>query len=183
MPIHQELMDEVTKRGRWEQSTYGLSEREYQAWRAQYHSAKRRSIPFRFTLLGWCLWWRGQLRGLGQSARRGRGRDCYVMARIGDRGAYEPDNVRCIHPGDNIREIPEDVRAIMVERTTATRKANGHPRGAHLKVRGDGHPKSHAVLTPIGRFGSIALAAEAAGITRAGGLHRVRRGVWQLADV
>lgn len=28
--------------------------------------------------------------------------------------------------------------------------------GSHLKVRGDGHPKSAAVLTPAGRLGSIA---------------------------
>ena len=28
--------------------------------------------------------------------------------------------------------------------------------GSHLKVRGDGHPKSAAVLTPAGRLGNIA---------------------------
>ena len=32
--------------------------------------------------------------------------------------------------------------------------------------RGKEHPKSHAVVTPLGRFGSMALAAEAHGMSR-----------------
>src|SRR3954467_5029195 len=35
----------------------------------------------------------------------------------------------------------------------------------HLQVRGDGHSVSKAVITPKGRFGSAALAAEAHGIS------------------
>jgi hypothetical protein len=50
--------------------------------------------------------------------------------------------------------------------------------------RGDGHPKSQAVITPAGRFGSIALAAEHYGLTRAGGLNRVRKNLagWSYED-
>ena len=102
------------------------------------------------------------------------------MARIGDRGGYEPSNVYAARPLDNARDIPADVRAVMVERASASLRLVGKPRGAHLKVRGDGHPKSKAVITPAGRFGSIALASEAYGITRAGGGYRVRRGEWTL---
>ena len=47
--------------------------------------------------------------------------------------------------------------------------------------RGDDHPKSRAVITPAGRFGSIALAAKHYGITRQAAFTRVRREVpgWQ----
>jgi hypothetical protein len=56
--------------------------------------------------------------------------------------------------------------------------------GGWLKgQRGDAHPKSTPVITPAGRFGSIALAAEHYGITRAGASHRVRKGLfgWHTA--
>ena len=62
------------------------------------------------------------------------------------------------------------------EKCTATRIATGNPRGAQLKVRGDDHPKSRGCWTPKGRFGSIALAAEALGITRQGAMLKIKRG-------
>lgn len=172
--------DEALRIARYQQATYGISERDYQAWRAQRWSAKQRRIPFLFSLLSWRSWWRAELAKIGPHAQRGRERDSYVMARKRDRGAYEVGNVVCVKPRDNMRDRDPDQVAQAVARATATRNANGKPRGLHLKIRGDGHPRSKAVLTPAGRFGSIALAAEAHGMTRAGGLARVRRGVWQL---
>lgn len=162
-----------------EQATYGISSYVRRQWKAQRDSSKKRGIEFRFTLFQWHCWWTGELANLGPEARRGRRRNEYVMARIGDVGAYEPGNVYAARPLDNARDIPADVRASMTLRATASREANGNPRGAHLMVRGTGHPRSHAVLTPAGRYGSIALAAEAHGITRAGGCFRVQRGEWQ----
>ena len=103
------------------------------------------------------------------------------MARIGDRGAYEPGNVRCIRPKQNNQDRPAEDKQAALTKRRATELARGVTHGQHLRVRGDGHPKSHAVMTPVGRFGSIALASETHGITRAGGLHRVRTGVWTLA--
>jgi len=177
----QQVDDNPVRIARADQATYGIPERDYQAWRSQYNSAKRRGIPFRFSLLGWRIWWQGELAKLGPDAKRGNRVGCYMMARKRDRGAYEHGNVYAATPRDNARDIPADVRVAMTEQATAACKARGKPRGVHLKVRGDGHPKSHAVMTPAGRFGSIALASEAHGITRAGGLHRVRTGVWTLA--
>lgn len=170
-------------RARQDQATYGISERDYQAWRAQMHSANCRGIPFRFTLLGWSIWWRIELKKIGPHAMRGRQRDCYVMARKGDRGPYEPANVKCIKPLESARDRDPDDKAAAVVRIAAVRAANGHPLGQHLRVRGDGHPKSKAVLTPAGRFGSIALAADHYGITRAGASLRVKRGAegWTYA--
>lgn len=169
-------------RDRWHREQFGVPERDWRAFRAHRDSARRRGIPFLFSLLSWRSWWRVQLKLQGDGATRGRKRDQYVMARIGDKGAYEPDNVYCCTPGDNIRDIPEDVRVAMTEKATKTREVRGVPRGIHLKVRGDGHPRSKAVVTPLGRFGSIALAADAHGITRQGGHFKVKRGDWHVAD-
>jgi hypothetical protein len=83
-------------------------------------------------------------------------------------------------PARNAADVPNGTRATMVERGDHTREAHGNPRGIHLKVRGDGHPRSMAVVTSLGRFGSIALASEAHGITRAGGHYKVKRGDWCL---
>jgi hypothetical protein len=46
-----------------------------------------------------------------------------------------------------------------------------------LRRRGDGHPKSRAVLTPRGRFGSMALAAKAFEVDPTTIHKRVRRGL------
>jgi len=166
---------------RREQAAHGIPEYSYQAWRAHRNAAARRGIRFGFTVLRWHLWWDAALLALGPDARRGRRRGEYVMARYGDAGAYEVGNVYAATHKENAADIPADVRAVAVERTTVARIASGKPRGSHLGIRGDGHPRSRAVVTPLGRFGSIALAAEAHGITRQGGAAKVRRGVWAHA--
>jgi hypothetical protein len=155
---------------------HGISDRDFQAWRAQWHSAKRRGIPFRFTLLGWVLWWHGELARIGDGAARGRRHGQYVMGRIGDSGAYEPGNVLAMPPHENARQRTDRAVVAATAKTTAARAAKGTPRGYNLRVRGDGHPKSRAILTPAGRFGSIALAAEHYGLTRQGAGLRAREG-------
>ena len=163
-----------------EAATYGIPSYVKRQWKAHRDSALRRGIQFRFSLFQWHLWWLEALAEIGPDAKRGRRKGEYVMARRGDQGAYEHDNVYAATPGQNARDIPADVREAMTVKATTMREAIGKPRGIHLRVRGDGHPASHAVITPIGRFGSIALAAEAHGITRAGGLYRVRWKDWRL---
>lgn len=153
---------------RAQQAAHGISERDFQAWRAQWHSAKRRGIPFRFSLLGWALWWHAELSRLGEGAARGRRRGQYVMGRIGDSGAYEPGNVLAMLPVENVRHRTDQSIADATEQATRTRAARGRPRGYNLRIRGDGHPRSRAVVTPAGRFGSLALAAEHYGLTRQG---------------
>jgi hypothetical protein len=174
--------DQTIRRGRYEQETYGISQRDYQAWRAQYHSAKRRGIAFKFSLLGWSLWWKTELAQLNPGSQRGRRACQYVMARKRDRGAYEPGNVVAMLPKQNALDRDQDERAAAIAKGTATRAANGVPRGLHLRARGEGHPKSKAVSTPSGDYGSIALASEAYGITRQAGFARVRKGKWSLIN-
>lgn len=164
-----------------ERETYGIPAYVHRAWKSQRDSARNRGIKFRFCLFQWHCWWNSELAAIGPDAKRGNRKGQYMMARIGDAGAYEHGNVYAALPQDNARDIPDDVRAAMKEKVTATRIARGIPRGQHLKVRGDEHPKSKAVETPLGYFGSIALASEAHGITRAGGHYRVKRGEWTLA--
>ena len=163
---------------RWHADQFGITKRDKTAYLAHRQSAKQRGIPFNFTLLGWVLWWRAELRKIGPEATRGTNRNQYVMARRGDLGAYEVGNVYCATPSQNMADIPADVMAVAIERIRATRAKNGSPLGSHLMVRGDGHPRSKAVITPLGRFGSIALASEAHGFTRQAGHYAVKRGTW-----
>ena len=165
--------DTVIRQALSDCATYGISDRDYHAWKAQYESAKRRKIPFHFSVLGWRIWWRIALAEKGPAAQRNRGRGQYVMARKRDRGAYESGNV-FVTPADR---HPDDKTATTVKITT-TRILNVCPRGIHLRVRGDGHPKSIAVMTPAGRFGSIALASEHYGVTRQAGAFALWRGAW-----
>jgi|HubBroStandDraft_5_1064220.scaffolds.fasta_scaffold48799_6 hypothetical protein len=163
-----------------QRAIYGISSYVYRQWKAHRDSAKRREVPFRFSLLAWHCWWNAELIVLGPDAKRGRRRGEYVMARYGDRGAYEPGNVYAATPGQNNADKRADVVELATSMATATRARNGVPRGYNLKIRGDGHPKAKAVMTDAGRFGSIALAAEAHVITRAGGHYRVRSGTWRF---
>ena len=160
---------------------HGIPDYALKAWRAHRSSAMRRGIPFNFNLVGWNVWWNTALKAIGPDARRGRRKNEWVMARFGDKGPYEPGNVFPARPIDNARSIPEDVRIAMTEKAMETQRRKGRPRGTHLKVRGDGHPKSKPVLTPAGRFGSIALAAEHYGVTRACGSQWLSCGKWQRA--
>lgn len=59
------------------------------------HGAAARGIEFKFTEIEWIAWWECQL-GSEWPKLRGRKRGQYVMARIGDKGAYEPSNVQCL---------------------------------------------------------------------------------------
>jgi hypothetical protein len=148
---------------------------------AQMRMADKRGIRFRFCYADWIEWWIAELNKIGPGSQRGKKRHQYVMARYGDQGAYEPGNVYAAHPSDNSADRSDLSWEIAAAKATETRNANGNPRGIHLRVRGDGHPKSKAVITPDGRFGSLALAGEYYGITRQGAGNRVRNGTWKLA--
>ena len=171
--------DEYT-RAKHEQSTYGIPEYAFRAWNAQRYNAKRRGIPFKFSLFQWDQWWHAALASLGPEAKRGRRLGLYMMARIGDAGAYEHGNVYAATAAQNAADIPADVRANSQIKATATMLAKGRARGVHLKVRGDGHPRSKPVITAAGRFGSIRLAADAYGISERTGRYRISRGFWHL---
>ena len=159
----------------------------------QSRSALHRGIDMQFTFEQWWTWWQIDNRW----ARRGCTRYDLVMARYDDIGHYHPDNVYCCTAKENCEAIdhlairlvkPKKRRAKSIRTPRQIKKMKllrrqryleKHPnskkrvnRNHHLAVRGDKHPKSHPVLTPKGRFGSIALAAEAYGLTRAGAKYR-----------
>lgn len=60
-------------------------------------SSKQRGIPFLFTFDEWLAWWLATGRYDEYGHR-------WVMARIGDRGAYEPGNVVCKAGAQNALE-------------------------------------------------------------------------------
>lgn len=73
------------------------------AYRSQKYGAQTRGIEFHFTYEQWIAWWEGHL-GPDWRLKRGRQRHQYVMARIGDKGHYEPSNVRCVSATENHKE-------------------------------------------------------------------------------
>ena len=64
----------------------------------QKQNAKRRGINFEFTYAEWIEWWGADI------TSRGKGKDCLVMARIGDEGPYSPSNTIKMLNQDNVSE-------------------------------------------------------------------------------
>ena len=157
-PCASELTD--LEHAKQDRLTYGISSRAFEAWREQRYSAKRRGIPFRFTLLSWWLWWRSNL---PNGATRGRRRGEYVMARKGDAGAYEPENVICITAAENLQAVDKNKRSSSCRETWRNKMASGYV--SHLSNR-ERHPCRKEVKTPLGQFESASLAAEAHGIPK-----------------
>ena len=77
----------------------------FQSPRGRYHqhkgSAGKRGIPFPLTFGEWWDIWQAS----GKWEQRGRRKDQYVMARFGDCGAYERNNVRICLAGENTDEM------------------------------------------------------------------------------
>lgn len=145
----------------------GAPDDAWNAFRNQRNSARTRGIPFLFDFETWWAWWQEEDRWL----KRGRRADHLVMARRGDVGPYSPDNVICITLSENSSQKSDEGREAL--RATAAASNIEKPR-AHLNTRGDGHPRSQAVITPAGRFGSAALAAEHHGIARQTAAYKAR---------
>lgn len=174
---HKSISNPLIREAREYAEANDLPEKAFQAYRSQVHAANRRGIAWQFTLEQWWLWWQAfdERHGCIRWDRRGRRKNQLLMARFHDIGPYSPENVYCGTASDNARDMGEH------HDYSATWKEWHANNDCWLKGRrGEGHPKSRAVITEMGRFGSIALASEAAGITRAGGLNRVRSGRWTL---
>jgi uncharacterized membrane protein len=71
-----------------------------QKYNRQKFNAKPRGIPFLITFEEWCYVWEQS----GKWEQRGKGRGKYVMARFGDKGAYEIGNVFIQLHGDNLKD-------------------------------------------------------------------------------
>jgi hypothetical protein len=88
--------------------------------RGRYHQhkgkANARDIPFLLTFEEWWDLWQAS----GKWDKRGTRRDQYVMARFGDRGAYERGNVRICPCGENTDEM----RSALPLRTRRGREAD-----------------------------------------------------------
>ena len=117
--------------------------RDYQnAWfktpRGRYHQHKgkalARGIEWRLTFEEWWGLWQTS----GKWEQRGRRRDQYVMARFGDQGAYERDNVRICLAGENTEEMrrglpPREWRGEDADKT-ADREAKRRLRENNVRV-------------------------------------------------
>jgi len=62
--------------------------------------AKIRGKEWKYTLEEWIAWWEEKL-GANWLEKRGRGKDKYVMGRIGDTGPYSTENTKCITNAEN----------------------------------------------------------------------------------
>lgn len=74
-----------------------------QAYWNQKWVAKCRGTEFCFTMNDWVAWWIERL-GPDWFKLRGRKKDQYCMARLGDKGAYEVGNIKCITNSQNVKE-------------------------------------------------------------------------------
>jgi hypothetical protein len=128
------------------------------AFKVQRYNAHRRCILFLLSFEQWLEWWGDDL------PRRGRTRDAMVMARYFDSGAYMIGNIYKTTQSANVMHMDHSRNSERMKVRNAERKRRGEPH--HLAARGDGHPKSQAIMTPAGRFGSMALAAEHYGVSR-----------------
>ncbi len=73
------------------------------AFAQQRRDARKRGIVFNFEFEQWENWWEINL-GPNWFTLRGHRKGQYVMARLGDVGAYHPDNVKCITAEENHHE-------------------------------------------------------------------------------
>lgn len=154
----------------------GLSREVYQAFRSHWSSAKKRKIPFLFSLEEWWLWWQtyDEDHGCIRWGRRGRNASSLVMARYGDLGPYAPENVYCATQSRNVRDIDQSRYEKPDQKVEFQKKREGGYVWWLDGKRGDEHPCSRAVITPEGRFGSCALAGDHFGITRQGAYLRAK---------
>lgn len=173
---HRSIIDPALLEARETLERLDLPDAAYHAFRAQRDAAKHRQIDFLFTLDQWWAWWQtyDHEHGCVRWDRRGRSKTDLVMARFGDVGPYSADNVYCATQSKNIADCNERDPGRL-----ARQAIDWHAQhDCHLKgKRGDRHPKSRGMVTPAGRFGSGALAADHYGITRAGAKHRADHGV------
>ena len=167
------VSDATLRQALHDAGTYCIPRYVCNAYRDQYLAARDRGIAFRFSLPEWRRWWWERL----GRAERGRLRSGVRMGLIDPAGAFEAGNV-CVVA---MPAIPKLSASEAHKQAWARRKASGDH--GHLAGKsGDAHPRSRAVVTAEGvRFGSISEAARAAGVTRATGFERVRRGVWRYA--
>jgi hypothetical protein len=108
----------------------------------------------KFNLKEWWDWWQID----NNWSKRGKGKDQLVMARFKDKGPYAKDNVYCATNSQNSKDTVHQPR----------KKDPNAIFTMHFKgIVGDNHPRSIAVITPKGRFGSLNLASQAHNITRA----------------
>lgn len=66
-------------------------------WQVHRTNAKMRGIEFKLTFEEWFCWWMET----GHYSERGNCRGEYVMARKGDKGAYELGNIECLQAQEN----------------------------------------------------------------------------------
>jgi hypothetical protein len=83
--LNPELMRDITRRLR-------------RKFLQQRTNARNRGIDFRLTFEEWRDWWLAT----GHVDERGRLRGQWVMARPGDRGAYELGNIICLRAEENV---------------------------------------------------------------------------------
>ena len=83
------------------------------------HSAKKRGIPFELSFEQWYDIWQQS----GKWEQRGRGKDAYVMSRIGDKGGYTLNNVFIQSNSNNV--IEGNMNRTITEETK-TKLSNTH---------------------------------------------------------
>lgn len=109
----------------------------------QKNAAKRRGIGWEITFAEWIGVWMSS----GHWEKRGRGADCYCMARHGDAGPYAVGNVSIKLFGDNIREARQIDWARRKQRKAEA--AQGGVMGADPRGESAGVVHSSSICPPM----------------------------------
>ena len=88
-------------------SKYRYSLRE--KYMTQRLNASRRNIDWQFTYEEWLDWWGDDI------INRGRGKHKLCMARIGDTGPYNPDNVYKTTLENNVKDMDQTIKTSIVK--------------------------------------------------------------------
>lgn len=123
---------------------------------AQCWNCKRRGVAMGFGIVAWWRWWQEPAPdGAGTRwQRRGNKRGSLMMLRLNDAGGYEPGNVYCGTPADNVRDAWGSKPRQPSEKTLL---AGSAALRAYMSKR---------VVGPGGEYPTIGSAAEAAGVAR-----------------
>jgi hypothetical protein len=111
-----------------------ITKKDRSAYASQKSHAKARGVQFKLTFDEWLQWWHDT----GHYHERGRGKLNYVMARFGDKGAYELGNIYCCTVSENARTSnklnPRTISKKTRDAATAANTGRTHSKSSRDKM-------------------------------------------------
>ena len=138
----------------------------YTEFRTQRNNARRRNIDWQFTYDEWIEWWGEDI------TNRGRKNGQLVMARNGDVGPYNVQNVQKLKAEENASDAVKGKHKT-VQHISSMKKPKTIQHAINIS---NASTCKKSIMTPIGKFDSINAAASALNIIRGTVRDRIIRG-------